>query len=67
MLSNTANKFVGRVTNATDLNAIGAAMALSPEQRQWMSLNLRPGMFVGQLGEGEWRRPFVFTIPLLQL
>ena len=66
VLSNTANKFIGRVTNATDLNAIGAAMALSPEQRQWINLNLRPGMFVGQFGEGD-RRPFVYKVARMHL
>jgi hypothetical protein len=66
VLSNTANKFVGRVTSATDLNAIGAAMGLGSEQRRWMSLNLRPGMFVGQFGDGD-RRPFVFKTPWLRL
>ena len=66
VLSNTANKFVGRVTNAMDLNAIGAAMGLGSEQRQWISLNLRPGMFVGQFGDGD-RRPFVYRAPRMRL
>lgn len=67
VLSNTACKFLGRCGSATDYKTMGAAMGLTAEQRHWLSMNLRPGMFVGQLGEGEWRRPFVFKIPLLQL
>ncbi|MBL8745377.1 MAG: hypothetical protein JNK58_03370 [Phycisphaerae bacterium] len=65
-LSNTANKFLGRVGSATDLETIGNAMGLTSEQRRWACQNLTPGLFIGQLGEGEWRRPFVFRVPSLQ-
>ena len=67
VLSNTANKFIGRCGSATDYDAIGAAMGLTREQRIWLNTNLRPGLFVGQIGEGDWRQPFVFTIPRMHL
>ncbi len=67
VLSNTANKFVGRCGSATDYETIGAAIGLTREQRHWLSMNLRPGLFVGQIGEGDWRQPFVFKIPRMHL
>ncbi len=63
VLSNTAIKILGRMGSATDLDVIGSAMALSHEQRTWVLHNLRPGLFVAQLGEGRWRRPFVLRVP----
>lgn len=66
-LSNTSNKFIGRCGAATDYDAIGAAMGLNPDQRRWMSLNLRPGLFVGQVGEGDWRHPFLFEVPPMRI
>ena len=67
VLSNTANKFIGRCGSATDYDTIAAAIGLTREQRHWLSMNLRPGLFVGQIGEGDWRQPFVFKIPPMHL
>ena len=67
VISNTANKFVGRCGSATDYDLTGASMGLTREQRQWLTQNLRPGMFVGQIGEGDWRKPFIFKIPKMNL
>ena len=67
VLSNTAFKAVTRCGSARDYDEIGAAMGLNPEQRRWLNINLRPGRFVGQIGEGDWLRPFVFTIPRMHL
>ncbi len=67
VLSNTANKFLGRCGSAKDYDTIGAAMGLTVEQRQWARLHLRPGLFIGQVGDGDWRHPFVFQQPLLRL
>lgn len=64
VMSNTANKFIGRCGSARDYEAVAGAMGLNHEQRQWLHTNLRPGLFVGQLGEG-WRKPFVFEVPPL--
>lgn len=67
ILSNTPNKFIGRVTSYTDLEAMGSSMGLTQDQRRWISRNLVPGMFVGQLGQGSWRHPFLFRVPRLNL
>ena len=65
--SNTAIKVLGRCGSAADYAAAGHNIGLSAEQIQWAQLHLRPGLFIGQLGEGEWRHPFVFTIPAMDL
>lgn len=67
VLSNTATKLVGRCGSAADYDLISNAMGLNAEQRVWMRQNLRPGLFVAQLGEGAWRKPFVLEIPRLDL
>ncbi len=67
ILSNTANKFIGRCGSAADYDAIGTAMGLTSEQRRWLATTLKPGLFVGQLGEGDWRYPFVFSVPPMDL
>jgi len=67
VLSNTATKIMGRCGSAADYAAAGHSMGLTSDQIQWAQLNLNPGLFVGQLGEGDWRRPFVFRIPPMRL
>jgi hypothetical protein len=66
IMSNTVHKFIGRCANATEYDAIGRAMALTAEQRSWLTTHLVPGLFVGSMGQGrELRRPFLFRIPPL--
>lgn len=67
VVSNTATKWLGRCGAASDYDAIGSAMGLTREQKRWAALNLEPGTFIVQLGEGDWRHPFVCRCPLLQL
>lgn len=62
ILSNTANRFLGRTTSVTDMNAMCGAMGCTAEQRQYLSQHLSPGMFLCQLGQG-WRVPFLLRIP----
>jgi hypothetical protein len=65
ILSNTAIKVIGRAGNASDYAVMGAAMGLTSEQIQYCHFNLRPGTFVGQMGDGPWRYPFLFRVPLM--
>lgn len=67
ILSNTACKFVGRCGSASDYDTIGSAMGLTTDQRRWMALNLKPGEFIGQVGEGDWRHPFFFRVPPMNI
>ncbi len=67
ILSNTANKFVGRCGSASDYQLIAGSMGLDREQCRWMQHHLAPGWFVGQVGEGNWRYPFVVRIPKMKL
>ena len=66
ILSNTASKFVSRCGSFTDTEAMAAAMALTRAQRRAL-VDLAPGQFVGLLGDGEWRRPFLFKVPKIEL
>ena len=61
-LSFTGNKWLGRCGSAADYQAFGAAMGLSREQIVWASQNLKAGSFIVQLGETDWRRPFLITV-----
>lgn len=65
ILSNTPNKFIGRCASATDYDQTGSAIGLTAEQRRWLATHLVPGLFVGSLGQGSWRWPFLFRVPRL--
>jgi len=65
--SNTSTKILGRSGNISDYVEAGHSMGLRNEEIQWAQFHLRPGMFICQLGEGNWRYPFVFTIPPIQI
>lgn len=67
IFSNTENKFIGRCGSAKDYDAIGSAMGLTADQRRWLSMHLTPGLFVGQVGQGEHRYPFLFRVPAMKL
>ena len=67
IVSNTATKVMGRCGSMADYAAAGHSMGLNAEQIQWAQMNLEPGLFIGQLGEGQWRYPFVFRIPPMNL
>ncbi len=67
ILSNTATKFVGRCGSAADYDTIAGAIGLNASQRNWLRTNLVPGTFIGQVGEGHWRHPFVFRVPPMRL
>ena len=64
--SNCATKIMGRCGSAADYTAAGHSMGLTAEQIEWCKLNLKPGTFVGQLGEGDWRYPFIFGVPQMK-
>lgn len=67
VLSNTATKFIGRCGSSADYNTMAEAMGLTTEQRRHMAQALVPGMFVGQFGEGDWRYPFLYRVPPVDL
>ena len=59
----TAMKILGRLGSVAEYQTAGRFMGLSSEQVLWCAHHLVPGLFVGQLGEGDWRYPFVFRVP----
>jgi hypothetical protein len=67
LIPNLATKIIGRLGSHEDFNSLGADLALNPKQLEWVRLHLKPGMFVGQASEGDWREPFPFNVPLLNI
>ncbi len=67
IFSNTPNKFIGRCTNAADYKAVGSSIGLTQEQCRWLAIHLVPGTFLGHLGQGSWRFPFLFRVPKMNL
>jgi hypothetical protein len=66
-LSFTATKYLGRCGSANDYETVGRALGLTRAQLDWTFHNTRPGRFIAQVGEGDWRRPYVLesqTCPL---
>lgn len=59
----TATKIVGRCGSLVEYQTAGRFMGLDSEQTMWCAHHLVPGLFVGQIGEGDWRYPFVFRVP----
>ena len=66
VISNTATKILGRSGSMADYSSIGHSMGLSSEQIRWAQMNLKPGTFIAQMGEGPWRYPFIFKVPLIK-
>lgn len=63
MPSITSSRIIGRCGSIIDYTAAGRFCGLSQEQVLWMVHNMRPGLFVGQAGEGDYRYPYLFTVP----
>ena len=62
----TSTKIVGRCGSICEYQAAGQFMGLSKEQVIWCAHHMVPGMFVGQVGEGPWRYPFLLKIPKMK-
>ena len=60
----TSTKIMGRCGSIPKYTAAGRYMGLSSEQVTWCAHHMVPGMFVGQIGDGKWRYPFLFKIPI---
>lgn len=62
----TSTKIMGRCGSIPEYTAAGRFMGLSPDQITWCAHHMVPGMFVGQVGEGQWRYPFLFNVPKMK-
>ena len=62
----TSTKIMGRCGSIPEYEAAGRFMGLSKEQVFWCAHHLVPGMFVGQVGDGKWRFPFLFRVPKMK-
>jgi hypothetical protein len=61
----TSTKIIGRCGSLAEYTTAGHFAGLNLDQIMWCAHHLVPGLFVGQLGEGSWRYPFLFQVPLL--
>ena len=61
----TSTKIMGRCGSRTEYIAAGNFIGLNSQQVEWCLHNLVPGLFVGQVSEGPWRYPFLFSVPWL--
>jgi DNA-binding MarR family transcriptional regulator len=59
----TSTRIIGRCGSVTDYMAAGRFCGLNQEQVSFMAHNMVPGIFVGQVSEGNWRYPFLFRVP----
>ena len=62
----TSTKIMGRCGSLGDYTAAGQLMGLNKEQVFWCAHHMVPGMFVGQVGDGSWRYPFLFRVPKMK-
>ena len=62
----TSTKIIGRTGSVTEYTAAGRFMGLNQEQINWCAHHMVPGLFVGQVGDGSWRYPFLFKIPKIK-
>ena len=62
----TSTKIMGRCGSITDYTAAGRFMGLTQDQITWCAHHIVPGTFVGQVGDGTWRYPFLFRVPKLK-
>lgn len=62
----TSTKIMGRCGSISEYQAAGQFMGLNKEQIFWCAHHMVPGMFVGQVGDGSWRYPFLFRVPKMK-
>ncbi len=61
----TSTKIIGRCGSLAEYTTAGRFVGMNAEQIEWCSHHMVPGLFVGQVSEGRWRYPFLFTVPLV--
>ena len=59
----TSTKIIGRCGDIGEYQTAGKFLGLSSEQAKWCTHHMVPGMFVGQIGDGKWRYPFLYRVP----
>jgi hypothetical protein len=66
LVPNLTTKIMGRLGSHDDYARLCADLAMDPKQVEWARRRLKPGMFVVQAAEGDWREPFVISAPLMR-
>lgn len=65
--ANLATKILGRLGSHEDYRSLGADLAMNQHQLEWARRNLKPGIFIAQVAEGNWREPFIMRVPLIKV
>lgn len=63
---NLSTKIMGRMGSFEDYRRLASNLAMNPQQRDWCARHLKPGVFAAQVAEGNWREPFIFSVPLVK-
>lgn len=67
LVPNLATKIMGRMGSQDDYARLGADLAMSREQLDWARRTLKPGQFIVQVSEGEYRAPFTISVPHMRI
>ncbi len=67
LMANLTTKIMGRLGTHEDYQTLGADMGMDAAQIVWAMKNLKAGTFIGQTSIGNWREPFVFRVPHLNI
>jgi len=59
----TSTKIIGRCGSVAEYITAGRFVGLNSDQITWCAHHMTPGLFLGQVGEGKWRYPFLFGVP----
>lgn len=64
---NLATKIMGRSSSFSDALRLGQDMGMNREKIEDCQKILKPGRFVVQVSEGDWREPCLISVPLLNM
>ena len=67
LLPNLATKIMGRMGSNRDYRELSSDLAMSREQLEWARRNLRPGRYILQASDGDWREPCILHVPHLRV
>ncbi len=67
LVPNLTTKIAGRLGGHDDYSRLGADMAMNRQQIEWAKKHLRPGTFICQFPESDFREPFPFTVPMMRV
>ncbi len=67
LIPNLSIKLFGRLGSDDDYRAMAGHLGMSQKQLSWVRKHLKTGMFAGQIATSDWREPFIFRAPNIQI